>query len=255
MKHMDIRHLLQQVDEPTALRLSERHPGLTDADKERLFQRIEQNLADPVELPVTSAPEEKPQISRFENLHGIAAAAACFAVCAATVAGMFWLKSHQPPVSDPDRNAAQEHETAAGTEILSTDVPGLAEAPVYEIGEPCPASHLSASGTVMVTVQNAVSAEDGRCAVTVTLESRDAVAWDGGRTFLLDNLLLETENGLLSPCGTDYSSTGDYPYAVTLPDGASETITIYYHTAGHTPIVLHTGADRTMPCIRLHEGE
>ena len=78
MKNKDIRRLLQHLDEPTALQLSERHPGLTDADKDRLFQRIEQNLADPGEMHAPSAQAEKPQISRLENLHSIAAAAACF---------------------------------------------------------------------------------------------------------------------------------------------------------------------------------
>ena len=256
MKKTDIRHLLQNIDEPTALHLSERHPGLTDADNERLLRRIEQNLAAPGEVPAPPAPAEKPRISRFENLRGIAATAACIAVCTATVGGMFWLKDHQPPVNDPEISASQESQTATSAETLSTDTAGLPETAVYEIGEPCPASHLSASGTVIVTVLNAGSAEDGRYAVTVTLENQGAAAWDGGRTFLLDNLLLETEGEMLSPCGTDYSSdTETYPFAVTLPDGASETITIYYNTAGNTPTALYTGADRSKPCIRLHKGE
>ena len=255
MKKHTIRTLLQNVDEPTALRISEQHPGLTDADNERLLRRIEQDLAGTADTPAPSAARARRRLSRLESLRGIAAAATCFAVCGATCAGLFWLRDHQP-VADEQTNATLESATAATAETPAADEVSLTAGIEYALGEPCPASHLCASGTVLVTAEKAETDADGCCAVTVTLESENAVAWDGGRIFLLDNLLLETEQGLLSPCGTDREPHPDvYPFAVALPDGASETITVYYQTDGNAPTVLHTGADRTAPCIRLNEGE
>ena len=252
MKHKSIRYLLRHLDEQTAVRLGERHPALTDADNERLLRRIEQNLAAAETLPPPALEiEQKP--CRFENLRGMAAAAACFLVCGGTVAGLFWLQDHQPPLQEPEATVSVEQDT--GCTDLSPVQASLTDRTCYSLGEPCPADHLCASGSLRFTAERAEFAGNGQFGVTLTIESEQATAWDGGNTFLLDNLLLETETGLLSPCGTDRVTTDNgQAFAVTLRDGQSVTLTLYYDTAGKFPTVLHTGADVSAPCIRFHEG-
>lgn len=252
MNKRSIRKLLRHLDEPTAIRLSERHPGLTDADNERLLRRIEEELAASQSIP---APPPEPVIEqkpcRFESLRGIAAAAACFVVCGGTVAGLFWLQNHPPMVHAPEANTAVRQETASRS-TLSVQAPKLTAEKYCGIGERCAVSHLCASGTLWVTAEQADFGEDSLFGVRLTIESEHAQAWDGGSTFLLDNLLLETDGRLLSPCGIDREELSEgYPYAVTLRDGETMTLTLYYDTAGSAPTVLHTGADASAPCIQL----
>ena len=243
MKAHELRRALRDLDEDTVVQLGEEFPAVEEAEKRRIYARLQERLR-----PAEIVPEEAPlpmnaARERFWHLRRAAAAAACLVVCAGTFTGLFWLKAHAPsaPPAQIETGSAQPAQPAP--------------APLCGMGERCAAENLTGSGTLWLTVED-VSLGEERCAVTVQLTSENAAAPDGSRTFLADNFLLvmEMENGTrstLQPCAVTVTEQGDtalteepagsYPYALTIENGETRECVLCYETAGKEPIGFATG--------------
>ena len=242
MRKKDIIRALQQVDEDTAVKLSEKYHGIAEQDHERLLQKIEQRLQDAPEQ-ITPEPVQ-PARSNWVLKYG--AAAACLAVCCGTFGGLVWLRMHGPAQQLPETSGAP--------------VPVAVHETAHSLGERYAASNLTAEGALYVTVTDAVQ-EDGRCHVTLTLESEDAVSIAGAVTgdatvFLLDNFRAAVEQGgtvqYVSPCEGRCDAPGGQPYTCSLKPGERCTVELWYAFSENPQTWrLITGTDENLPCTEI----
>lgn len=227
MRNKDIIRLLQTIDEDSAVQLGTEYRGIAKEDHARLLQKVQQKLERPEILSAGEAVLHRNRCAWFSHT---AAGAACILIFGGTFAGLFWMNTHAP--DDPHQNTS------------------------YTIGECCPAAHLTSSGTLWLTVEHAGFLEDGRYQVTLTVESDAAAAPDGSQVFLADNFLLayDAKDGMwdtVSPCSI--SDTGEaYPYAYTLADGQTRTLTLTYQTE-ETPAAFVTSRSAGSSYIALTE--
>ena len=243
MQNKEIEALLHTLDEETAIGLSAQFPPLTDAEHERIFQRIVKAS----ELTETTAAETVTitEASRFAWLRHAAAAAGFLLVAGGLLGGMLTLDRLTPMQSD--QTESSDH---VGT------------VPVYAIGERYAAANLADSGRLWITVDAAGAVEDAENLyfVTLTIESG---TMSGGQPQVIfaDNFMSAggSANGVwdaVQPCHiVTEDESGGYPYAVRVPSGGSCTIELWYPlTDVPEEWMLVTSYDMTQPCVRLQTG-
>ena len=172
MRNKELIALLRNDDDETIMQISKDYPGMTDAEYAHTFERIMQEMQE----PETSVQTDTPQPSRFAWLHYSAVAAACMLVFVGSFAGLFWMKNHAPVMPE---------------ELGQTSVPDSYDAAQpHAIGERYAADHLTASGTLWITVTGA-EIKGASCCVSVTLESDGAIsrASDTPELFMADNFM------------------------------------------------------------------
>ncbi len=219
MRKEEIKALLRDVDEETAVQIGAEYPGLPDDDRERVFQRIALRLDDaPADEPmrIRSAP-------RFP-WRSVSSAAACLLLLGGLSVGLFTMQQRmQEPAEFTEATGSVAYPSSA----------------VHRIGERYAATNLTESGILWITVDKAgfLEEEPGIFIVSVTLESEDAVSAAAEITgqphvFQADNFMLGTsrQSGFwrtVQPSSISPAGEG-YPYAFRLAPGESLTLTLTY---------------------------
>lgn len=247
MRKTEIMDLLRDVDEETAVRLGEQYPGIPDAEQERIFRRIEENLKiqETTQQPMTIA-----QAPRFSWMRH-AAAAACFLVLVGTFAGLTVLRTRMPAPEPPD---ATEPVGKEGTDASS---PCISKA-----GERCKAANLTQSGSLWLTVMGSGMAGDGLFYVRLSVESESAVSrGQDAEIFMADNFMLAIgQNGTqwktIQPCGITTESEQPHPYAFSLQSGETQELELFYPLdAPPDECMIVTSYCTDYPCIALKDKE
>lgn len=230
MRKKDLIRLLRNTDDQMTEQLSRDYPGMTDAEREVLFQRIEQRLAE--EQAEVGSAEAFPVIeeSRFPRMFQTAAAAVCMLALCGTFAGLFWMKAQM-------QDGAQTEVTDVSVPSEATDVAVPQLEYGHHIGERYAAENLTQSGTLFMTVTEAVPGGE-LFRVELLLESKNAVsiADSVGKPYLFmaDNFMAATgQNGenwtVVSPCRFLFDGkTGDAPYTIEMHPGQQCSLTLWF---------------------------
>lgn len=222
MRKKDVIRFLRNADDKMTEQISKDYPGMTDTEREVLFQRIEQSLA--AQQSEDFAEESYPVIeeSRFSGISRTAVAAVCMLAMCGTFAGLFWMNGQ---MQQPDR-----------TEATDVAVPQVELG--HSMGERYVAENLTQSGTLWMTVTE-TAAEGELFRVSVTLESKKAVsladaAMGEPYLFLADNFMAATgQNGAnwitVSPCQIVFDGEqGIAPYSILLRSGEKCELALWF---------------------------
>ncbi len=226
MQNRDIKALLHDLEEQDAVRLAEEFPPLTDTEKEQMFLKLTERMAecsDPVgeKMPVFTL-KSSPWKRHI-------AAAACMLLLCGTTLGIAMLGR---PVSAPPEEHQQSTEADA---IAQEDARG------YAVGERYNAGNFTSDGKLWLTVEKCgiiqVESAEGFCYyVQLTLESEHAVSHvpEQPDVFLADNFLLscrypdgEWETIQPSTIAVNDPAEG-YPNAVRLQSGETKWVELVY---------------------------
>lgn len=238
MRKKDIIRLLGDLDEQDAAKLGEKHLVLSEEEHERILCRIT-NKAKGSSAPADEITEyitATVQPSRPDWISHAVTAAACIAVFGGTMAGLFWLNAHMP-------SAPQE----SGS-ISQPDPASLS----HVIGERYAATNLTASGTLYLTVTDAVQDHE-LWRVDILLESDKAVshakeAMGEPYLFFADNFRLSAGEASASPCRMQSAAAGDMPYAITVRPGETCEVSLWYAPdAAQTEWSFITGTQQGTP--------
>ncbi len=236
MRRKDIIRALQEIDEDTAVKLSEEYHGIAEGDHERLLEKIERRLyAEPDQI----MPEEVQPARKISIVTRFGAVAACATVCFGTFGGLVWLRMHSPVQQRPETSGAQ--------------VPVVTQT-AFSVGERYAVPNLTAEGALYVTVSG-VSSEDALCHVMLTLESEGAVSRAGTVTgdqtvFQLDNFraAVETDGGIVyvTPCRAESTGETGLPNTCTLEPGEHCSVELWYalpERTTHWQLITGSGAE------------
>lgn len=225
MRKIDIIRLLRHTDsiEP----ISKNYPGLTDGEREVLFNRITQNLQ--AAQPEEAAPAEEEnytiiQESRFARVFPAAAAAVCMLALCGTFAGLFWMKGQMQSPVQPDPTDAIHFE-------INHE---------YAIGDKYAASNLTQAGTLWITVTE-TAYEGDLFRVDLLLENEHAVsiaddAIGAPYLFMADNFMAAIgQNGdnwlTVKPCKITMRNVQEgLPNTVSLRSGESCGLSLWFKT-------------------------
>lgn len=222
MRKKNVIRLLRNADDKMTEQISRDYPGMTDAEREVLFQRIEQQLAaqrwEAAEEEAFPVIEER----RFPRMFQTAAAAVCMLAMCGTFAGLFWMKGQM-------QNTEQ-------TEATDVSAPQVKLG--HSMGERYAAENLTQSGTLWMTVTE-TEAEGELFRVSVTLESHQAVsladnAMGEPYLFMADNFMAATgQNGenwiTVQPCKSLQLETKEgQPYPIRLFFGESCELELWF---------------------------
>ncbi|MBR3630624.1 MAG: hypothetical protein IKN55_09185 [Oscillospiraceae bacterium] len=252
MRKQELQRLLHHLDEQDAARLGEAHLELTEAEHERILQKISRRTGQG-RMTVAEQLEKEPVIPQSARhgwiVHAVSAAA-CIAVCVATTASVCWLNANAP--ARPEDSEPLQPSDAINPVVCHT------------IGERYAAENLTASGTLWVTVTDKAQ-EDGKYRITLLLESENAVscaeAAMGEPTFFFaDNLVLLSENTdgtqhICQPCA--FSAEGHHetglPYCISLRSGQQCRLTLWYAAEPGTAWRLAAGLAPDAPYTMITE--
>lgn len=217
MRRKDIIRLLDGLDEQDAVKLSEAHLTLSEQEHARILDKVAQRMQDGTGVQIRHTVPVPARTSGLERLSHAVTAAACVAVFGGTFAGIFWLNTHAPTTRE---------------DVSQTSLPDGSRS--HMIGERYAADNLTASGTLYVTVTDAVR-EGGLCRVDIVLESENAVSYAADpmgdpALFFADNFRLAAGDTLVSPCRMQ--PEGALPYTFTLRTGETCTLSLWYPADG-----------------------
>lgn len=242
MRKKEIIELLQSMDDAATEQIAKEHPALSAEDRERLYQKIQQNLRP------DAAPKEAPEAEQMQVIQASrfgwmrhAAAAACLLVMAGTVTGLAVLQSRIP----------------APEQIETTESISMTQAISHAPGERYAVPNLTVDGTLWMTVTDA-RREGDLWHVTLTLESEGAVFSGRPEQLMADNFLaaMQTPDGVqtISPCRAEVSAgnAGEMPNTVLLPQDTACTLELWY-TISDAPYawMLVTGTGTETPYTEI----
>ncbi len=247
MDEKQLKALLSDVDEETALRMAEQFPVLPEEDQERLFWKMEQKLGMPVQDPPMTV-RQAPKIS----WRPFAAAAACLLILGGLP--LFLGTLH--------RQEGMSGESSDTENVLSHT-----SGPVCGIGDRYAAPTLTSCGTLWMTVEKSGFLADDPTLylVVLKLESEDAVSSAAAVTgeryvFMADNFMLgvSQQGGFwqtVQPCDIEPAGTV-HPYGLTLFPGETAVVTLYYRLAkAPAQLAFVTGYPAALPHTVLYNQE
>ena len=252
MRDQDIKDLLHDVDEETAVQLGEEFPAVTPEKQEQLYSRLQERMgsADTI-IEITSESRETAEYPRFEWVRRYGAAAACFAVCAGTMAGLFWLNGHAPTKPIQDMESSPTAASDAGS--VADDHPvqhGTARA--VRIGDTFEADNLTETGACSVKVASA-EWNDGGLTLKVELTSRGTSLASDPALYFVDNFLLMNGKQTISPDAFEIDGEmGEPTGSFLLPENTSRTLTLHYQVGeGKAVWKFTTGCSPDLPYVLI----
>lgn len=220
MRKKNIIRLLRNMSEENVEQLAKEHPGLTDGEKEELFDRIGRELGSAQPEQEKTPEAEQASVARGFSFWGLfqkTAAAACALVLCGTFAGLFWMRSKIELPEQPEPTESVQREIGR----------------IYSVGESCAALNLTKSGILLLTATG--TEYDGEYYhIRITLESKNAVSIAGDNVFMLDNLMAATgRNGdnwiTVQPCrATLPGEQESLPYSVSLRPDEKQELELWY---------------------------
>lgn len=226
MQNRDIKTLLHDLEEEDAIRLAEDFPPLTDAEKDRMFSKLTERMAersDPVgeRMPVFTV-KSSPWKRHL-------AAAACLLLLCGTTMGIAMLG--RPAAAPPE-----EHQQSTEADAIPQE-----SARGYAVGERYNAGNFTSEGKLWIIVEKCgfikvESAESVCYYVHLTLESEHAVSHvpDQPDVFLADNFLLscrypDGEWQTIQPSTIAVNDPAEgYPNAIRLQSGETGWVELVY---------------------------
>lgn len=218
VRKKEITDLLRKLDKADAQRLSEQHLTLSEQERTRILHKIEARLTQPGDVPA-DIPEASPVLTRTSRLRPLShavMAAACAAVFCIPLSGVVWLKTHAPQ------------------DCTQTSVPdsGITADTAHAVGETYAVPNMTGSGTLYVTVTDAVR-EETFCRVDLLLESAGAVSYAADTMgepslFFADNFRLASGDTVVSPCRMQSVTAGELLYTFTLQSGKTCALSLWY---------------------------
>lgn len=220
MRKKNIIRLLRSADENTTEQLSRDYPGLTDKERDTLYERIGRELQQTPPEDMMSEAEKTLVTGKFHfwEIFQKTAAAACVLVLCGTFAGLFWMRSKMELPSQPEPTVFSDIEKKGR---------------IYSVGERFAAGNLTKSGRLWITVTDTES-EGDLLGISVVLESENAVSAAGNYSFMLDNLMAASGRTGESwtakqPCDITRPGQENAPfYTVSLHPGEKQEVKLWY---------------------------
>lgn len=226
MQNRDIKTLLHDLEEQDAIRLAEEFPPLTDAEKDRMFSKLTERMADSTDPVGEKMPVFTVKSSPWKR-H--LAAAACLLLLCGTTMGIAMIGR---PVAAPP----EEHQQSTEADAIPQE-----SARGYAVGERYTAGNFTSEGKLWLTVEKcgiiqAESVEEYYYFVSLTLESEHAVSLSPSQpdVFLADNFLLscrysDGEWQTIQPTTIAVNNPPEgYPNAVILQSGETGWVELVY---------------------------